>query len=66
MIRVLIPLGMRSDKTIEDFIRRHLLMVRYGDSACLDRIRDAVVQHPSIRIEHPSQFNDIEVLNCCT
>ena len=41
------------------------MMVKAGDSVCVDRIRNELLRHPEIHIEDTAQFYDIEVFNRC-
>lgn len=51
--------------TIQDLYGETLMMVKRGDSASVDRLRDEIERHPQITIEDTSQFYDIEVFNHC-
>ena len=67
---VAVPLGHRLAQreclTLRDLEGETLMMVRRGDSAVNDRIRDALErQHPAIRIEDTEPFYDISVYNRC-
>lgn len=59
------PLARKGKLTIQDLYGYTLMMVRRGDSASVDQVRDFVEGHPAITIEDTPQFYDMEVFNRC-
>ena len=59
------PLADKKKLTIEDLYGQTVMMVKAGDSVCVDRIRTELLRHPEISIEDTAQFYDIEVFNRC-
>lgn len=60
------PLAREKQLEISDLYGRTLMMVREGDSATNDRIRNELRRdHPRIRIEDTPHFYDISVFNRC-
>lgn len=57
------PLARKERLTIRDLYGQTLMMVKEGDSASVDQVRQFVRQHPAITIEDTPQFYDIEVFN---
>lgn len=51
--------------TMKDLYGETLMMVKRGDSATVDRIRDEIEGHPQIEIEDTPPFYDMEVFNRC-
>lgn len=59
-------LSSRKQLTVTDLYGETLMMVKKGDSAVNDRIRDDLTRnHPQIQIEDTPQFYDIDVFNRC-
>ena len=52
--------------TMEDLYGQTLMMVKRGDSATVDQIRDEIEQHPQIHVEDTPWFYDMEVFNRCS
>lgn len=60
------PLAQKKCLQISDLYGQTLMMVKAGDSALNDRIRnDLETNHPQIQIEDTPQFYDISVFNEC-
>lgn len=60
------PLAKKQRLKITDLYGESLMMVKRGDSAINDSLRDYLEQnHPKIKIEDTSQFYDITVFNSC-
>lgn len=59
------PLAQKERLTIEDLYGETLMMVKRGDSAAVDAVRDEVEHHSEIHIEDTAQFYDMEVFNRC-
>lgn len=59
------PLAAKNRLTIADLYGQTVMMVKAGDSVCVDRIRNELLRHPEIHIEDTAQFYDIEVFNRC-
>lgn len=57
------PLARKERLTIQDLYGQTLMMVKEGDSASVDQVRQFVRRHPAITIEDTPQFYDIEVFN---
>lgn len=57
------PLARKERLTIRDLYGQTLMMVKEGDSASVDQVRQFVRRHPAITIEDTPQFYDIEVFN---
>lgn len=55
----------RKRLTVEDLFGETLMMVKRGDSAVVDSIRNELEHYPQIKIEDTSQFYDMEVFNRC-
>lgn len=58
-------LAKKEHLTIEDFYDETLMIVKRGDSATVDTIRDLLKQHDRILLEDTPQFYDMEVFNRC-
>lgn len=59
------PLANKKRLSIEDLYGETLMMVKEGDSAVVDSIREEIRKHPQITIEDTPQFYDINVFNRC-
>ena len=59
------PLARKERLTVQDLYGYTLMMVKRGDSASVDQVRNFVEQHPAITIEDTPQFYDMEVFNRC-
>lgn len=60
------PLSKKKTLTVTDLYGETLMMVRRGDSAVNDRLRDDLEQnHPLIRIEDTPRYYDVDVFNRC-
>ncbi len=59
------PLAQKERLHIEDLYGETLMMVKRGDSATIDTVRDQMEQHPEIRMEDTPRFYDMEVFNRC-
>lgn len=59
------PLAQKKRLTIEDLYGETLMMVKQGDSAAIDDVRNLIEKHAAIRIEDTPQFYDMEVFNRC-
>lgn len=59
------PLAKKKKLKIEDLFGQTIMMVKKGDSKCVDSIRKKIEKYPQIQIEDTSQFYDIEVFNHC-
>lgn len=59
------PLAAKERLTLEDLYGETVMLVRRGDSPCVDRLRDELERHPRIRLEDTAQFYDIGVFNRC-
>lgn len=59
-------LASKKQLTLPDMYGETLMMVKRGDSATNDRIRDDLTEgHPQIHIEDTPQYYDIQVFNRC-
>lgn len=59
------PLARKARLTLEDLYGETVMLVKRGDSASVDRVRDELERHPRIRLEDTPQFYDMEVFNRC-
>ncbi len=51
--------------TVEDLHGERVMLGARGDAPSVDRVRDELERHPSIRLEDTSRFYDVEVFNAC-
>lgn len=59
------PLARKKCLAIQDLYGETLMLVKRGDSATVDRIRDEIEKHPQIKLEDTPRFYDMEVFNRC-
>lgn len=59
------PLAKKQRLAITDLYGETVMLVKRGDSATVDGIRDELEQHPQIKTEDTAYFYDMEVFNRC-
>ena len=59
------PLADKKLLTLKDLYGETLMLVKRGDSAMVDMVRDEIERHPLISTEDTSQFYDMSVFNRC-